>query len=135
MPALEDEDKVTAAKVPEKIKELKQPGWTPQTLGEIGLSQRLGVAEEIIAGQDADMSKLKASNTEHLRNLASLTGQVEVLKRVCEGYEKEMSALKTVAQRAMADAERESAMMRGLLAFIQKHPLAKDIDFSPLLST
>ncbi len=127
-------EKVTADKAAEKIKEVKEPGWQPRTMGEIALSQRLALAEDIIARQEGVMSQLKTSNTEHLRNLASLTGQVEVLTRVCKGYEEEMSALKATTTHAVADAERDTALIRALLTFIRAHPAASGIDFAPLFS-
>jgi predicted RNase H-like nuclease (RuvC/YqgF family) len=127
-------EKVTAEAVVAKVAELKDPAWEPRTLGEIGLAQRLALAEQTITSQDTALGELKKVNSEHARKIASLAGECEVLKRICEGYEKETSALNKTTHRAMADAEREIAVMQGLLAFLKKHPLAKDIDFSPLFS-
>jgi hypothetical protein len=127
-------EKVSIDAVGAKIDALKAPLWEPRTLGEARLKKQLALAIDTMTNQDAMIAALKKANTEHVEQLAKLTGECEVLRRVVAGYEKDIANFKGATFQTMREAEADNATLTMVLEFVKKHPVGKDIDFAPLFS-
>lgn len=127
-------EKVTADKVEAKAAEQRKPTWTPVTLVEHSQDAILRHNYKVIEKYEAEVCALKAANTEHISELTQTRSLIATLKKVAESHNKDLAEMEHKALAAMREADAAEARFHALLNFIKGHPLAKDIDFSPLFS-